>query len=144
MGYALPGILLDITNNASVLWQSLSLLSQCSEHVTIPCACAVRMRESDMTDIISRVNGTDISSSLAGYMHSSSIILTTFQLNCAMGLHFSAFLASGSEPPLSVELSEFSLYLFIYCERSEPPSLSNCPRCLYIYIYIYYRTNVIP
>ena len=32
-----------------------------------------------------------------------------------------------------------------YCERNEPPSLSNCPRCLYIYNYIiYYRTNVIP
>ena len=29
------------------------------------------------------------------------------------------------------------------CERSEPPSLSNCPHCLYIYIYNY-RTNVIP
>ena len=36
-----------------------------------------------------------------------------------------------------------------YCERSELPSLFNCPRCLYIYIiyiyiYIYNRTNVIP
>ena len=26
------------------------------------------------------------------------------------------------------------------CERSEPPSLSNCPRCLYIYIYIYHSS----
>ena len=22
-----------------------------------------------------------------------------------------------------------------YCERSEPPSLANCPRCLYLYKY---------
>ena len=44
-----------------------------------------------------------------------------------------------SEPPLSVEFSEFSLYF--NCERSELPSLFNCPRCLYIYIYIYILEN---
>ena len=47
---------------------------------------------------------------------------------------------------MSLELSEFSLYLyiynyiyiyiFIYCERSELPSLFNA-RAVYIYIYIY-------
>ena len=44
VGYALPGTLLDIRQKARVLWQSLSLLSQCSEHVTIPYlrACAGR------------------------------------------------------------------------------------------------------
>ena len=52
-----------------------------------------------------------------------------------------------SEPPLSVELSEFSLYLYIYIyiylfigERSEPPlsvELSEFSLYLYIYIYIY-------
>ena len=36
MGYALPGTPLDIRQKARVLWQSLNLLSQCSEHVTIP------------------------------------------------------------------------------------------------------------
>ena len=37
VGYALPGTPLDIRQKARVLWQSLlSLLSQCSEHVTIP------------------------------------------------------------------------------------------------------------
>ena len=64
VGYALPETPLDITQKARVLWQSLSLLSQCSEHVTIPhnfriyvcalhaCAC-----------VVSRVNGTDIRTS---------------------------------------------------------------------------------
>ena len=61
VGYALPGTPLDIRQKARVLWQSLSLLSQCSEHVTIPhnfricvralCACAC---------VVSHVNGTDI------------------------------------------------------------------------------------
>ena len=52
--HALPETPLDIRQKARVLWQSLSLLSQCSEHVTIPLnfhicmhvrTCAVRMRE---------------------------------------------------------------------------------------------------
>ena len=61
VGYMLPGTPLDIRQKARVLWQSLSLLSQCSEHVTIPhnfricvralCAC---------TCVVSRVNSTDI------------------------------------------------------------------------------------
>ena len=34
--HALPETPLDIRQKARVLWQSLSLLSQCSEHVTIP------------------------------------------------------------------------------------------------------------
>ena len=61
VGYALPGTPLDIRQKARVLWQSLSLLSQCSEHVTIPhnfricvralCACA---------RVVSHVNGMDI------------------------------------------------------------------------------------
>ena len=36
VGYALPGTPLNIRQKARVLWQSLSLLSQCSKHVTIP------------------------------------------------------------------------------------------------------------
>ena len=43
----------------TLLWQSLSLLSQCSEHVTIPhnfriCVCATHAR------VVSHVNDTDI------------------------------------------------------------------------------------
>ena len=59
--YALPGTPLDIRQKARVLWQSLSLLSQCSEHVTIPqnfriCVRALRTR----AHVISRLNSTDI------------------------------------------------------------------------------------
>ena len=36
VGYALPGTPLDIRQKARVLRQSIRLLSQCSEHVTIP------------------------------------------------------------------------------------------------------------
>ena len=53
VGYALPGTPLDIRQKARVLWQSLSLLSQCSEHVTIPhnfCIC-VRARHG-YTDVV--------------------------------------------------------------------------------------------
>ena len=35
VGYALPRTPLDIRQKARVLWQGLSLLSQCSKHVTI-------------------------------------------------------------------------------------------------------------
>ena len=61
VGYALPGTPLDIRQKARVLWQSLSLLSQCSEHMTIPhnfriCVRALHAR----VRVVSRVNGTDI------------------------------------------------------------------------------------
>ena len=42
VGYALPGTPLDIRQKARVFSQSLSLLSQCYEHVTMPhnfCVC---------------------------------------------------------------------------------------------------------
>ena len=64
VGYPLPGTPLDIRQKARVLWQSLSLLSQCSEHVTIPhnfriCVRALRA----CARVVSRVNGTDIRTS---------------------------------------------------------------------------------
>ena len=46
-----------------------------------------------------------------------------------------------SEPPLSVELSEFSLYLYIYIigERSEPHTYRTVGKNLrHIYIYVFY------
>ena len=57
VGYALPGTSLDIRQKARVLWQSLSLLSQCSGHVTIPHNFRICAR------VVSRVNGTDIRTS---------------------------------------------------------------------------------
>ena len=61
MGYALPGTPLDIRQKTRVLWQSLSLLSQCSEHVTIPHNFRICLRAS--ARVVTRVNGTDIRTS---------------------------------------------------------------------------------
>ena len=60
VGYALPGTPLDIRQKAKVLWQSLSMLTQCSKHVTISHkfrigVCALRAR----ARVESCVNGTD-------------------------------------------------------------------------------------
>ena len=44
VGYALPVTQLNIRQKARVLWQSLNLLSQCSEHVTIPHNFRICMR----------------------------------------------------------------------------------------------------
>ena len=61
MGYALAGTPLDIWQKARILWQSLSLLSQCSEHVTIPHNFSICVRAlCARARVVSRVNGTDI------------------------------------------------------------------------------------
>ena len=57
VGYALPGTPLDIRQKARVLWQSLSLLSQRSEHVTIPhnfriCMRGIPRERHGYTDIV--------------------------------------------------------------------------------------------
>ena len=57
VGYALPGTPLDIRQKARVLWQSLSLLSQCSEHVTIPynfriCVRGISCERHGYTDVM--------------------------------------------------------------------------------------------
>ena len=57
VGYALPGTPLDIMQKARVLWQSLSLLSQCSEHVTIPhnfniCVRGIPRERHGYTDVV--------------------------------------------------------------------------------------------
>ena len=57
VGYALPGTLLDIRQRAKVLWQSLSLLNQCSKHVTIPhnfriCVRDIPRERNGYTDVV--------------------------------------------------------------------------------------------
>ena len=55
------GTPLDIKQKARVLWQSLSLLSQCSDHVTIPHNFRICMRAlCARARVVSHVNGTDI------------------------------------------------------------------------------------
>ena len=52
---------------ARVLWQSLSLLSQYSEHVTIPQNFRICVRASAGAGVASRVNGTDIRTSCSAH-----------------------------------------------------------------------------